>query len=154
MLVTIWDTLWSQTSTDDWTRCIHKNGRLIGHAWWQFGRLFRSNQDAKKTVIAISLTPWNRYLSVLVTSKKNSRNATMWYASIIRPGYNCDVMDKCCKCVNWSASKGPRIRIHGEIEQYKDGSPFERLAIDVAGPFPSYFNNNWMNVQGRGSTLV
>ena len=34
------------------------------------------------------------------------------------------------------AAKGPRSRSHGQMKQYNSGAPFERVAMDVAGPFP------------------
>jgi transposase InsO family protein len=34
------------------------------------------------------------------------------------------------------ASQGPRTRNRGQMQQYNIGAPFERIAINVAGPFP------------------
>ncbi|KAG5891945.1 hypothetical protein JTB14_002221 [Gonioctena quinquepunctata] len=51
---------------------------------------------------------------------------------------NCqaDVTDWCRKCAVCAASNGPRIRPKAPMRQYNVGSPFERIAIDIAGPFP------------------
>ncbi|KAG5888709.1 hypothetical protein JTB14_035774 [Gonioctena quinquepunctata] len=51
---------------------------------------------------------------------------------------NCqaDVQDWCRKCAVCAASNGPRIRPKAPMRQYNVGSPFERIAIDIAGPFP------------------
>jgi transposase InsO family protein len=37
---------------------------------------------------------------------------------------------------NLIASRGPRMRNLGQMRQYNIGAPFERIAINVAGPFP------------------
>ena len=39
-------------------------------------------------------------------------------------------------CVECIAAKGPRSRSHGQMKQYNSDAPFERVAINVAGPFP------------------
>lgn len=51
-------------------------------------------------------------------------------------GNRADVEDWCRKCDVCARSKGPRTRQRGRIHQYNVGAPFERIAIDVAGPFP------------------
>ena len=45
------------------------------------------------------------------------------------------------------AAKGPKSRSHGQMKQYNAGAPFERVAMDVAGPFP-------MSKQGNKYVLV
>ncbi|UYV68184.1 K02A2.6-like [Cordylochernes scorpioides] len=42
----------------------------------------------------------------------------------------------CRNCTQCSARKGPTTRSKGKLKIYNVGSPFERIAIDVAGPFP------------------
>ena len=39
-------------------------------------------------------------------------------------------------CKNLCGSQGPRTRANGPMQQYNVGSPFERVAVDIAGPFP------------------
>ena len=57
---------------------------------------------------------------------------------------NCrrDVEDWCRSCTICGASKGPRVRTRGQMQQYNVGQPFERIAIDVAGPFPESAQGN------------
>src|SRR3978361_2553900 len=50
--------------------------------------------------------------------------------------YHEDVGDWCRRCTVCAAIKGPRTRSRGPMKQYNVGLPFERIAIDVAGPFP------------------
>ena len=40
-------------------------------------------------------------------------------------------------CVECMAAKGPKAKSRGRLQQYNVGSPFERVAMDVAGPFPT-----------------
>ncbi|UYV73615.1 K02A2.6-like [Cordylochernes scorpioides] len=40
------------------------------------------------------------------------------------------------ECDRCAASKGPKTRSRGVMREYNMGVPFERIAIDVAGPFP------------------
>ena len=47
-----------------------------------------------------------------------------------------DVEDWCRRCSSCAASKGPRVRSRGELQKYVVGAPFERVAMDIAGPFP------------------
>jgi hypothetical protein len=47
-----------------------------------------------------------------------------------------DVEKWCRQCDTCAASRGPRTRNRGQMHQYNVGAPFERIAIDVAGPFP------------------
>ena len=47
-----------------------------------------------------------------------------------------DVEEWCKKCDTCAASKGPHAKTKGHLQQYNVGSPFERIAIDLAGPFP------------------
>jgi len=57
-------------------------------------------------------------------------------------GYHDDVKDWCRNCVECVASKGPRTRARGPMKQYNVGVPFERIAVDVAGPFPKTKRGN------------
>jgi hypothetical protein len=47
-----------------------------------------------------------------------------------------DIEKWCQECDTCAASRGPRTRNRGQMHQYNVGAPFERLAIDVAGPCP------------------
>jgi hypothetical protein len=42
----------------------------------------------------------------------------------------------CRECDICAASRGPRTRNRGQMHQYNVRAPFERMAIDVAEPFP------------------
>lgn len=44
-----------------------------------------------------------------------------------------DWIANCAQCI---AAKGPLRRSRGQFQQYNSGAPFERVAMDVAGPFP------------------
>jgi hypothetical protein len=46
-----------------------------------------------------------------------------------------DVERWCQQCDTCVASRGPRTRSRGLMHQYNVGAPFERIAIDIAGPF-------------------
>ncbi|UYV84370.1 K02A2.6-like [Cordylochernes scorpioides] len=50
--------------------------------------------------------------------------------------YHEDVERWCKECDRCAASKGPKTRSRGEMREYNMSAPFERIAIDVAGPFP------------------
>ncbi|UYV69434.1 K02A2.6-like, partial [Cordylochernes scorpioides] len=50
--------------------------------------------------------------------------------------YHEDVERWSKKCYRCAASKGPKTRFRGVMREYNMGAPFERIAIDVAGPFP------------------
>lgn len=47
-----------------------------------------------------------------------------------------DVEDWCRKCTACASVKGPQTRSKGKLKLYNVGAPWERIAIDVAGPFP------------------
>ncbi|CAK1599862.1 unnamed protein product [Parnassius mnemosyne] len=53
-----------------------------------------------------------------------------------------DVEDWCRKCTNCAAAKEPQIRSRGALKLYNVGAPWERIAIDVAGPFPETESGN------------
>ncbi|XP_037897301.1 uncharacterized protein LOC119642276 [Glossina fuscipes] len=40
-------------------------------------------------------------------------------------------------CDQCSKSKGPKNKPRGRLQQYNVGAPFERIAMDIAGPFPA-----------------
>ena len=53
-----------------------------------------------------------------------------------------DVKSWCRKCPVCSASQGPSTRSRGRMQKYNVGLPFERIAIDIAGPFPETDKGN------------
>ncbi|UFO01039.1 hypothetical protein LOK48_06560 (plasmid) [Wolbachia endosymbiont of Corcyra cephalonica] len=57
---------------------------------------------------------------------------------------NCreDVENWCRKCTTCAAVKGPQTRSRGKLRVYNVGAPWERIAIDVAGPFPETDEGN------------
>ncbi|XP_037813635.1 uncharacterized protein LOC119604837 [Lucilia sericata] len=48
-------------------------------------------------------------------------------------GGKADWISNCPQCI---AAKGPVRKSRGRLQQYNSGAPFERIAMDVAGPFP------------------
>ncbi|UYV84885.1 K02A2.6-like, partial [Cordylochernes scorpioides] len=52
------------------------------------------------------------------------------------PESRADVEKWCRNCTQCSARKGPTTRYKGKLKIYNVGAPFERIAIDVVGPFP------------------
>ncbi|UYV73938.1 K02A2.6-like [Cordylochernes scorpioides] len=54
----------------------------------------------------------------------------------IWPESRADVKKWCRNCTQCSAKKGPTTRSNGKLKIYNVGAPFERIAIDVVGPFP------------------
>ena len=58
------------------------------------------------------------------------------------PAYKLDVENWCRRCVTCAASKGPQTRGRAQMRIYNVGFPFERIAMDVAGPFPVTKNGN------------
>lgn len=53
-----------------------------------------------------------------------------------------DVESWCRKCITCAATKGPKVKPQGRMKQYNVGAPFERIAIDIAGPFPETEKGN------------
>jgi hypothetical protein len=53
-----------------------------------------------------------------------------------------DVERWCQKCDICAASRGPEARNRDHMHQYNVGAPFERIAIEVAGPFPRSVQGN------------
>lgn len=47
-----------------------------------------------------------------------------------------DVEDWCRKCTKCASVKGPQTRSRGALKLYNVGAPWERIALDIAGPFP------------------
>ncbi|CAF4895233.1 unnamed protein product [Pieris macdunnoughi] len=47
-----------------------------------------------------------------------------------------DVEDWIRKCKACAAVKGPQTRTRAGMKQYNVGAPWERIAVDIAGPFP------------------
>ena len=47
-----------------------------------------------------------------------------------------DVEEWCRTCAIYAASKGPQTRSWGKMTQYNVGLPLERIATDIAEPFP------------------
>lgn len=53
-----------------------------------------------------------------------------------------DVENWCKKCTNCASVKGPHTRSRGTLKLYNVGAPWERIALDVAGPFPASDSGN------------
>lgn len=56
-----------------------------------------------------------------------------------------DVGKWCRKCATCAATQGPITRVKGTMKQDNVGVLFERIAIDVAGPFLTTTNNKYMD---------
>ncbi len=50
--------------------------------------------------------------------------------------YKDDVENWIHRYVTCAATKGPQTRSRGKLHKYNVGYPFERIALDLAGPFP------------------
>lgn len=53
-----------------------------------------------------------------------------------------DVENWCKRCTNCASVKGPHTRSRGTLKLYNVGAPWERIALDVAGPFPTSNSGN------------
>ena len=51
-------------------------------------------------------------------------------------GMRSDVQERCRACDVFSAKKGPARRNRAPLQLYNVGAPMERVAVDIAGPFP------------------
>ncbi|GBN81789.1 Retrovirus-related Pol polyprotein from transposon 297, partial [Araneus ventricosus] len=47
-----------------------------------------------------------------------------------------DVENWCRECHAFGARKGPKTRTKGRLQLYNVGAPFERMALNILGPFP------------------
>ncbi|GBN73474.1 hypothetical protein AVEN_137965-1 [Araneus ventricosus] len=47
-----------------------------------------------------------------------------------------DVEKWCRECHACGARKGPKTRTKGRLQRYNVGAPFERMVLDILGPFP------------------
>ena len=56
--------------------------------------------------------------------------------------YKHDVEEWCRRCEVCAECKGPQRKTKGLMQLYNVGVPFERIALDVAGPFPITKNGN------------
>ena len=56
--------------------------------------------------------------------------------------YKHDVEEWCRRCEVCEECKGPQRKTKGLMQLYNVGVPFERIALDVAGPFPITKNGN------------
>ena len=53
-----------------------------------------------------------------------------------------DVERWCRQCDTFATSRGPRTRSRGLMHQYNVGVSFERMTVDIAGPFPESDRGN------------
>jgi len=58
------------------------------------------------------------------------------------PACRIDVEDWIQRCSSCNASKGPNTRGQARMQVYNVGYPFERIATDIAGPFPETDQGN------------
>ncbi|VEN40030.1 unnamed protein product [Callosobruchus maculatus] len=96
-------------------------------------------QERRQTVV-----PRNRVAEVLGEVHSGTSGGHLGVAKTLEKGrerfywFRCkeDVKEWCRKCTVCAASNGAQRRKKAPMRQYNVGSPFERIAIDVAGPFP------------------
>ncbi|GBO28343.1 hypothetical protein AVEN_30396-1 [Araneus ventricosus] len=50
--------------------------------------------------------------------------------------FRADVEKWCRECHDCGAREGPKTRTKGHLQRYNMGEPFERMALDILGPFP------------------
>ncbi|KAF8795521.1 Retrovirus-related Pol polyprotein like [Argiope bruennichi] len=77
-------------------------------------------------IIEESSGPWASPLSLL-------RRKTDQHADVEKSGRECHVC---------GARKGPKTRTKGRLQRYNVDAPFERMALDILGPFPATTNGN------------
>ena len=53
-----------------------------------------------------------------------------------------DVQDWCRTCEVCPAKKGPAGKTHAPLQLYQAGAPMQRMAVDIAGPFPRTRRDN------------
>lgn len=58
------------------------------------------------------------------------------------PDMRADVENAISRCDRCEAAKGPQRKSRAHLQQYLVGAPNERIAIDVAGPFPTSMSGN------------
>ena len=51
-------------------------------------------------------------------------------------GLRRDVQDWCCICKACAAKKGPTRKARAPLQLYQASAPMQRMAVDIAGPFP------------------
>lgn len=127
--------LWAQ-----WESLRVENG-LLKRAW--------ESADGKSVTMQLVL-PKNRVREVLAEvhdGKSGGHLGVNKTLAKVRERYywvnsRDDVERWCRQCVKCAATKGPKTRTRGKMQQYNVGAPFERIAIDVAGPFPETHQGN------------
>lgn len=122
-------TLWAQ-----WNSLRLENG-LLKRAWESpDGKQIRMQLLVPKKRVKMLLTEMHGgisggHLGINKTIEK-VRHRFYW------PQCRQDVEEFCRTCDDCGATKGPQTRSKGPMRQYIVGAPFERIAIDIAGPFP------------------
>lgn len=127
--------LWAQ-----WKSLVVENG-LLKRKW--------ESADGRTTISQL-IVPKTRVLEVLNMIHNGSSGGHLGVNKTldqIRRRYywvNCreDVEEWIRKCAVCGASKSPALKTRGKMKQYISGAPFERIAIDVAGPFPKTNDGN------------
>jgi hypothetical protein len=127
--------LWSQ-----WDSLVLRNGLLK--------RVIKNSEGAEDRVQLV--IPGSRRAEVMKEVHDGVTGGHMGVARTVaklRERYywvscQADVKVWCKKCATCAASNGPPRRPKAPMRQYNVGSPFERIAIDVAGPFPESDQGN------------
>lgn len=127
--------LWAQ-----WDSLLIENG-LLKRAWESAdGKELKTQLIVPKEKISEVLEEMHggksgAHLGVNKTLEK-IRNRFYWV------NYCQDVKSWCRQCSKCAASQGHNTRSKGKMRKYNVGLPFERIAIDVAGPFPMTLKGN------------
>jgi hypothetical protein len=126
--IPIYKSFWAQ-----WKSLALRNGVLVRH--WE-------SADGKRTAQVV--IPRSRVKEVLTemhggtsgghleVNKTIERARQRYYLLHLKD----DVERWCQQCNTCAASRGPRTRSRGLMYQCNVAAPFERIAIDIAGPFP------------------
>ncbi|GBO20554.1 hypothetical protein AVEN_30292-1 [Araneus ventricosus] len=62
--------------------------------------------------------------------------------AILLGSTSCDVEKWRRECLARGVRKGPKTRTKGHLQRYDVGTPFERMALDILGPFPETTKGN------------
>jgi len=131
----IYKSYWAQ-----WKSLVLRNGVLVRH--WE-------STDGKKKTAQVVI-PRSKVKEVLAEMHGGTSGGHLGVNKTIdkvRQRYywlhlRGDVERWCQQCDTCAASGGPRTRSRDLMHQYNVGTPFERIAIDIAGPFPESDRGN------------
>ncbi|CAB0009440.1 unnamed protein product, partial [Nesidiocoris tenuis] len=96
------------------------------------------------------VVPLSRMKSVLETCHDNPVGGHFGFfktlakvrQSYFWPGMTSDVRSWCKTCLSCRSFKGPKKKITAPLQQVAVGSPFDRIGMDILGPFPKTRRGN------------